>query len=107
MLDYQNLYRKDRKENIRIFSDLKTLKEFSSYNTDLNHVFGENTYNKFHKNLTEQRKVVSDNFQSMALKPFVPTSYNKFEEDFNPKEFESSLNNMNNTQNFQGFSSQV
>ena len=94
MLDYQNLYRKDRKENIRIFSDLKTLKEFSSYNTDLNHVFGENTYNKFHKNLTEQRKVISDNFQSMALKPFVPTSYNKFEEDFNPKEFESSLNNM-------------
>lgn len=94
MLDYQNLYRKDRKENIRIFSDLKTLKEFSSYNTDLNHVFGENTYNKFHKNLTEQRKVISDNFQSMALKPFVPTSYNKFEENFNLKEFESSLNNM-------------
>jgi len=94
MLDYQNLYRKDRKENIRIFSDLKTLKEFSSYNTDLNHVFGENSYNKFHKNLTEQRKVIGDNFQSMALKPFVPTSYNKFEEDFNPKEFESSLNNM-------------
>jgi len=94
MLDYQNLYRRDRKENIRIFSDLKTLKEFSSYNTDLNHVFGENSYNKFHKNLTEQRKVIGDNFQSMALKPFVPTSYNKFEEDFNPKEFESSLNNM-------------
>lgn len=94
MLDYQNLYRKDRKENIRIFSDLKTLKEFSSYNTDLNHVFGENTYNKFHKNLTEQRKVISDNYQSMALKPFVPTTYNKFEEDFNLKEFETSLNNM-------------
>ena len=94
MLDYQELYRKDRKENIRIFSDLKTLKEFSSYNTDLNHVFGENTYNKFHKNLTEQRKVISDNFQNMALKPFVPTSYNKFEEEFNPKEFESTLNNM-------------
>ena len=94
MLDYQNLYRKDRKENIRIFSDLKTLKEFSSYNTDLNHVFGENTYNKFHKNLTEQRKIIGDNYISMALKPFVPTSYNKFEENFDPKEFESSLNNM-------------
>ena len=34
MLDYQNIYRKDRKENLRIFSDLKGIKEYSSFNID-------------------------------------------------------------------------
>ena len=94
MLDYQNIYRKDRKENLRIFSDLKGIKEYSSINIDLNRIFGDNSYNKFHKNLFEGKTINNDNVTKMYQEPFKPTSFKKYEENFNLGIFEKSLNNM-------------
>jgi hypothetical protein len=94
MLDYQNIYRKDRKENLRIFSDLKGIKEYSSFNIDLNRIFGDNSYNKFHKNLFEGKTINNDNVTKMYQEPFKPTSFKKYEENFNLGIFEKSLNNM-------------
>ena len=94
MLDYQNIYRKDRKENLRIFSDLKGIKEYSSFNIDLNRIFGENSYNKFHKNLFGRKAINNDNVTKMIQEPFKPTSFKKYEENFNLSQFGKSLNNM-------------
>jgi hypothetical protein len=94
MLNYQNIYRRDHKENLRIFSDLKGIKEYSSYNIDLNRIFGDNSYNKFHKNLFEGKTINNDNVIKMFQKPFKPTSFKKYEENFSLDQFEKSLNNM-------------
>ena len=95
MLDYQTIYRKDHKENIRIFSDLKAPKEYSSYASDLNHVFGDNSYNQFHKNLTEPRQIVGDNFIRIFQKSEKKNDkFKLFDEHFNLKQFEESLINM-------------
>ena len=97
MLDYQSIYKKDHKENLRIFSDLKALKQFSSYANDLNRAFGENSYNYFHRNLTEPKHFEKNNYFSIYQKQ--DNSKNKtrakiFEEHFNLKHFEESLANM-------------
>jgi len=94
MLDYQSIYRKDRKENLRIFSDLKAIKDYSSYNNDLNRIFGDNSYCKFHKNLFEGKTINNDNVTKMFQEPFKPTSFKKYEENFSLNQFEKSLNNM-------------
>jgi len=94
MLDYQDIYRKDRKENLRIFSDLKAVKEYSSCNIDLNRIFGDNSYYKFHKNLFEGKTINNDNITKMFQEPFKPTSFKKYEENFSLNQFEKSLNNM-------------
>ena len=95
MLDYQNIYRKDHKENIRIFQDLKTIKEFSSYANDLNRIFGDNSYNQFHKNLNEPKQIIGDNYMRLFQKSDNKNAKFKiFEEHFNLKQFRESLSNM-------------
>ena len=97
MLDYQNIYRKDHKENLRIFSDLKAVKEFSSYSNDLNRAFGDNSYNQFHKNLSEPKQVIGDNFLNLFQKNDKLKNKTKlkiFDERFNLKQFEESLAHM-------------
>ena len=97
MLDYQNIYIKYHKENIRIFSDLKAIKEFSSYSNDLNRAFGDNSYNQFHKNLSEPKQVIGDNFLNLFQKNDKlknKTKFKIFDERFNLKQFEESLANM-------------
>ena len=97
MLDYQSIYRKDHKENLKIFSDLKNFKELSSYSNDLNRAFGENSYNKFHRHLTEPKQLFSNNSFNVFQRQ--DNSKNKassklFEESFNIKLFKKSLANM-------------
>ena len=95
MLDYQNIYKNDHKENLRIFGDLKALKEYSSYANDLNRAFGENSYNYFHRNLTEPKHFVGNKFINLFQKKENSKTKTKlFEEHFNLKQFEESLANM-------------
>ena len=95
MLDYQNIYKNDHKENLRIFGDLKALKEYSSYANDLNRAFGENCYNYFHRNLTEPKHFIGNRFINLFQKKENSKTKTKlFEEHFNIKQFEESLANM-------------
>ena len=97
MLDYQSIYQKDHKENLRIFNDLKAIKEFSSYSNDLNRAFGENCYNYFHRHLTEPKHLVGNKFFNIFQKKDNPKTKARtklFEEHFNLKQFEESLANM-------------
>lgn len=94
MLSQQNIYRKDHKENIRIFRDLKTIKEFSSYSNDLNRIFGENSYNHFHKNLNQPKQIIGDNYIRMFQKSDKNIKFKIFEDHFNLKQFKVSLKNM-------------
>jgi hypothetical protein len=95
MLDYYNIYRNDHKENLRIFGDLKALKEYSSYANDLNRAFGENSYNYFHRNLTEPKHFIGNKFINLFQKKENSKTKTKlFEEHFNLKQFEESLANM-------------
>ena len=95
MLGYKSMYKNDHQENIRIFSDLKAEKEFSIYANDLNHIFGDNSYHQFHKNLTEPKQVVAEKFTDIFHKSNKKKDkYKIFEEQFNLKQFEESLTNM-------------
>ena len=94
MLYKQNIYRKDHKENIRIFRDLKTIKEFSSYSNDLNRIFGENSYNHFHKYLNQPKQIIGDNYIRMFQKSDKNLKFKIFEEHFNLRQFKASLKDM-------------
>ena len=97
MIDYQSIYKKDHKENLRIFGDLKEEKEFSSYAYELDRAFGDNSYNQFYRNLTEPKKFVGNNYLSLFQKQDnlkTKVRSNLFEEQFNLKQFEESLANM-------------
>ena len=90
---YDSLYRRDHSENIKIFNDLKSEQEFSSISNNLNHVFRDNSYNQFHKNLIEKKTISNNNF----LKLFEKTEINdkhaikKINTPFDIKQFESCL----------------
>ena len=97
MLDFQSVYRNDHKENLRIFNDLKVLKEFSSIGNDLRHFFRDNSYNHFHKNLTEPKHFIGNNYLNIFQKQDITKNKGRnklFENRFNIKLFEQSLANM-------------
>ena len=97
MIDYQNIYKKDHKENLRIFRDLKEVKEFSSYASELDRAFGDNSYNHFYRHLTEPKQFIGNNYLSLFQKQDNiknKVRSNLFEEHFNLKQFEESLANM-------------
>ena len=97
MIDYQSIYKKDHKENLRIFGDLKEVKEFSSYASELDRAFGDNSYNHFYRNLTEPKQFIGNNYLSLFQKQDNVKNKvrsNLFEEHFNLKQFEESLANM-------------
>lgn len=97
MLDFQSLYKKDHQQNLRIFKDLKVLKEFSSVGNDLKNAFGDNSYKNFHKNLIEQKHFITNNYMDAFQKQDNKKNngQNKlFENRFNIKLFEQSLENM-------------
>ena len=58
------LYKNDRKENLKIFSDLKRLKEYSNKSKELNSKFNAFTYAKFLENLKNYNKRKSININS-------------------------------------------
>lgn len=65
---FDNIYKKDHSENIRIFSDIGKNKNYSNYSVELNQLFGDNSYEKFYKNLIYSKKMKSENFTSVYEK---------------------------------------
>lgn len=88
------IYRKDHKENIKLFRDVKSHKKYSMYGTELNRVLGDRSYDQFYKGLLENKKIRINNFQKMFEKPVVKGGIKKIEEPFDLKLFISCLKKM-------------
>ena len=94
MLDVDKVYRKDHKENIKLFIDLKSHKKYSIYGTELNRVFGDKSYDIFYNNLLHKKKMHINNFIKMFEKPVVKGGLKEYEEPFNIKIFKECLKSM-------------
>ena len=94
MLERDIIYRKDHKENMKLFRDVKTHKQYSIYATELNRVFGDRTYDQFYKGLLENKKIRINNFQKMFEKPTVKGGIKKIEDPFDIKLFTNCLKKM-------------
>ena len=94
MLERDLIYKKDHKENIKLFRDIKSHPKYSIYATELNRVFGDRSYDEFYKGLLENKKSSINNFQKMFEKPVVKGGIRKIEEPFNINIFTSCLKKM-------------
>ena len=94
MLERDMVYRKDHKENMKLFRDVKSHPKYSMYGTELNRVFGDRSYDEFYKGLLENKKIRVNNFQKMFEKPVVKGGIKKIEEPFDIKIFTSCLKKM-------------
>ena len=94
MLERDMIYRKDHKENMKLFRDVKSYKQYSIYGTELNRVFGDRTYAQFYKGLLENKKIHINNLKKMFEKPTVKRGIKKMEEPFDIKLFINSLKKM-------------
>lgn len=94
MLERDSTYKKDHKENIKLFRDLKSHPKYSLYATELNRVFGERSYDQFYKGLLENKKSTVNNFKKMFEKPVVKGGIKKIEAPFNINIFTSCLKKM-------------
>jgi len=94
MLERDTIYRKDHKENIKIFRDVKAHQKYSIYATELNRVFGDRTYDQFYKGLLENKKIRINNFKKMFEKPSVKGGIKKIEDPFDMKLFTTCLKKM-------------
>ena len=91
--NYGNLYRKDHSENIKIFNDLKSEQEFSSISNNLNQLFRDNSYSRFHKNLIQKKTTSNNNFLDLFEKSEMIDKHpiKKISTPFDIKQFESCL----------------
>ena len=94
MLERDIVYKKDHKENMKLFRDIKSHQKYSLYGTELNRVFGDRSYDQFYKGLLANKKVRINNFQKMFEKPVVKGGIKKIEEPFDLKIFTSCLKKM-------------
>ena len=94
MLERDIVYRKDHKENMKLFRDIKSHQKYSLYGTELNRVFGDRSYDQFYKGLLENKKIRINNFQKMFEKPVIKGGIKKIEEPFDLKIFTSCLKKM-------------
>ncbi len=94
MLERDMIYKKDHKENMKLFRDVKSHKQYSIYATELNRVFGDRTYDQFYKGLLENKKIHINNFKKMFEKPSVKRGIKKIEEPFDIKIFTNCLKKM-------------
>ena len=94
MLERDIIYRKDHKENKKLFSDIKSQQKYSIYAGELNRVFGDRSYDQFYKGLLENKKIRINNFKKMFEKPVVKGGIKKIEEPFDMKYFSSCLKKM-------------
>ena len=94
MLERDMVYKKDHKENMKLFRDIKSHQKYSLYGTELNRVFGDRSYDQFYKGLLENKKIRINNFQKMFEKPVVKGGIKKIEEPFDLKIFTSCLKKM-------------
>lgn len=94
MLERDIIYKKDHRENMKLFRDVKSHPKYSIYATELNRVFGDRSYDSFYKGLLENKKMGINNFRKMFEKPVVKGGIKKIEEPFNIKVFTSCLKKM-------------
>ena len=94
MLDVDKVYRKDHKENIKLFRDLKSHKKYSVYGSELNRVFGDKSYDIFYNDLLYKKKKHINNFTKLFEKPVVKGGLKEYEEPFNIKIFKECLKSM-------------
>ena len=94
MLDVDKVYRKDHKENVKLFRDLKSHKKYSVYGAELNRVFGDNSYDIFYNDLLYKKKMHVNNFTKLFEKPVVKGRLKEYEEPFNIKIFKDCLKSM-------------
>ena len=94
MLERDMIYKKDHKENKKLFLDIKSHPKYSLYATELNRVFGDRSYDRFYKGLLENKKMGINNFRKMFEKPVVKGGIKKIEEPFDIKVFTSCLKKM-------------
>ena len=94
MYNIDKVYRKDHKENVKLFRDLKTNQKYSIYGMELNRVFGDKSYDVFYNDLLHQKKIPINNFKKMFEKPVVKGGIKKIEHPFNIESFTNSLKNM-------------
>ena len=89
-----NVYKNDRTENIKMFSDIQSSKGYSSYATNLNRVFGEKNYDNFYKSLISPKEFKDNTFIKLFEKDNSTQTFKRTGEFFNLKLFKESLNNM-------------
>ena len=94
MDERERIYRKDHRENKKLFSDIKSHPKYSLYGIELNRIFGERSYDEFYKSLLENKKMGINNFQKMFEKPVVKGGIRKIEEPFDIKLFTTCLKKM-------------
>ena len=94
MYNLEKVYKKDHKENVKLFRDLKTNQKYSMYGTELNRVFGDKSYDVFYNDLLHQKKVPINNYKKMFEKPVAKGGIKKIEHPFNIESFTNSLKNM-------------
>ena len=94
MLDVDKVYRKDHKENVKLFRDLKSHKKYSVYGSELNRVFGDKSYDIFYNDLLYKKKKHINNFTKLFEKPVVKGGLKEYEEPFNIKIFKECLKSM-------------
>ena len=94
MLEIERIYKKDHRENKKLFSDIKSQPKYSLYGTELNRVFGDRSYDQFYKGLLENKKMSINNFRKMFEKPVVKGGIKKIEEPFDIKFFTTCLKKM-------------
>lgn len=89
------VFNKDHSENVQIFSDIERKNNFSNYSSELNYVFGDKSYFKFYQNLVVNKKVKAKSFIKAFEKPPVKKySLRKIDRQFDPKEFQKTIKNM-------------
>lgn len=91
---FDKIYTNDNSENVRIFDDIESRKNFSTYSLELNRLFGDKSYEVFHKNLIDHKRAKCTNFISMFQKPKNMAGMKIYDEPFNIASFEEALNNM-------------
>ena len=94
MFDVNKVYRKDHKENVKLFRDLRSHKKYSVYATELDRVFGDKSYDIFYNDLLNKKKLNVNNFTKMFEKPVIKGGLKEYEEPFNIKVFNDCLKSM-------------
>ena len=89
-----NVYKNDRIENIKMFSDIQSPKGYSTYTMNLDKVFGEKSYDNFYKGLISPKQFKDNTFIKLFEKENSPQKIKKGEQIFNINQFKESLNNM-------------
>ena len=94
------LYKNDRKENLKIFSDLKKQKEYSNKSKELNSKFNTFTYTKFLENLknyNNKQSININSFYSISSK----ANKNKSQQfqEFDIAKIKASIERMKNKEN--------